>query len=234
MSRFTLTTYDWVPEFPRGLVRDLRVRWALEEAGLDYRVESVPFHERSEAHFAHQPFGQIPWLTDGELTIFETGAILLHLGERSPALMPADEGGRSDVIKWLFAALNSVEMASQTWLIFKFAEDTNVSPGRESLERFLQKRLQHMDTVLADRQWLAGSFSIADIAMSDVLRTADRFDALADFPACRAYAGRAMERPAFRKAHADQLAHFAAADAKMRKREAQAAAAPSMRLPSQV
>src|SRR5437762_414631 len=83
MVGLVLTTFDWVPEMPRGYVRDLRVRWALEEAGLPYRVESTPFRERTAEHFAHQPFGQAPWLTDGDLSIFESGAILLHLGERS-------------------------------------------------------------------------------------------------------------------------------------------------------
>jgi glutathione S-transferase len=115
MPDLTLTTFDWVPPPPRGLVRDLRVRWALEEAGLPYRVASVPFSDRSATHLAHQPFGQVPWLTDGDLSIFESGAILLHLGERSAKLMPLDPRGRSEATKWLFAALNSVEMASLPW-----------------------------------------------------------------------------------------------------------------------
>src|SRR5215470_16544697 len=102
MGELVLTTYDWVPEPPRGLVRDLRVRWALEEAGLPYRVASTPFAERGAGHLAHQPFGQVPWLTDGELSIFESGAILLHLGERSPALMPPGPQGRARVVEWLF------------------------------------------------------------------------------------------------------------------------------------
>jgi glutathione S-transferase len=110
MGDLVLTTFDWVPEWPRGWVRDLRVRWALEEAKLPYRVESVPFRDRQPDHFAHQPFGQVPWLTDGDVSIFESGAILLHLGERSAVLMPRDARGRSDAIEWVFAALNSVEM----------------------------------------------------------------------------------------------------------------------------
>src|SRR5215207_6034343 len=105
MSELILTTFDWVPEPPRGYVRDLRVRWALEEAGLPYRVESVPFEGREAGHFARQPFGQVPWLTDGDLTIFESGAILLHLGELSDKLMANDPRGRSDTIEWVFAAL---------------------------------------------------------------------------------------------------------------------------------
>ena len=102
MVDLILTTFDWVPEMPRGYVRDLRVRWALEEAGLPYRVESTPFRDRKAGHFAHQPFGQAPWLTDGDISIFESGAILLHLGERSEALMPRDPKGRAEVIEWLF------------------------------------------------------------------------------------------------------------------------------------
>src|SRR6266536_2642570 len=112
MVDLILTTFDWVPETPRGYVRDIRVRWALEEAGLPYRVNSVPFGARNAEHFSHQPFGQVPWLTDGDISIFESGAILLHLGERSDALMPADPRSRCEVLEWLFAALNSVEMAS--------------------------------------------------------------------------------------------------------------------------
>src|SRR3954469_20689208 len=103
MSELILTTYDWVPEMPRGLVRDLRVRWALEEAGLPYRVESTPFRERQPEHFAHQPFGQVPWLTDGDLSICESGAILLHLAEKSEALAPTDTRGRAETREWLFA-----------------------------------------------------------------------------------------------------------------------------------
>lgn len=112
MADLILTTFDWVPKAPRGHVRDIRVRWALEEAGLPYRVKSVPFRARTAEHFAHQPFGQVPWLTDGDVSIFESGAILLHLGERSDALLPTDARGRSEAIEWLFAGLNSVEMAS--------------------------------------------------------------------------------------------------------------------------
>ena len=108
MPDLTLTTFDWVPPPPRGLVRDLRVRWALEEAALPYRVASVPFADRSPAHFAHQPFGQVPWLTDGDLSIFESGAILLHLGELSAKLMPSDPRGRVEATDWVFDALNSV------------------------------------------------------------------------------------------------------------------------------
>jgi glutathione S-transferase len=210
MGDLVLTTFDWVPEMPRGYVRDIRVRWALEEAGLPYRVESTPFRDRSADQFAHQPFGQVPWLTDGDITIFESGAILLHLGERGGTLMPADPRRRSEVVEWVFAALNSVEMASLPWSILKFSGDTGDTGKR--FDEFLKSRLQHLEPVLAGREWLAGEFSVADILMADVLRLVDRFDGLAAYPACRRYAARATARPAFVKAHADQMAHFAAAD----------------------
>ena len=208
MANLTLTTFDWVPPPPRGFVRDLRVRWALEEAALPYRVASAPFDGRGPEHLAHQPFGQVPWLTDGDISIFESGAILLHLGGLSSTLMPADPRGRSEVIKWVFAALNSVEMAGLPWAMFKFTGE----PASKFLDEFLKIRLKHLEQVLTGREWLAGSFSVADILMSDVLRVVDGFDALADSPACRAYVARAIGRPAFAKAHADQMAHFAAAD----------------------
>ncbi len=214
MADLVLVTYDWVPEMPRGFVRDLRVRWALEEARLPYRVESTPFRERGPEHFAHQPFGQVPWLTDGDISIFESGAILLHLGERSEKLMPSDPRARVEVKEWLFAALNSVEMASQPWVMFNFMGYTGDTPVWKWIDDFTKLRLARMEPVLANGEWLAGPFSVADIVMADVLRVVDRFDGLRDYPACRAYVERATGRAAFKKAHADQMAHFAAADSR--------------------
>lgn len=213
MAELVLTTFDWVPEWPRGFVRDLRVRWALEEAGLAYRIETTPFRDRAAEHVLHQPFGQIPWLSDGDLSIFESGAILLHLGQRSEALLPRDPHHRSEAIQWLFAALNSVEMAGQPWVFFKVSGDGALTPGFPRLDAFLKTRLGNLEPVLAGREWLAGGFSVADILMSDALRLVDRFDGLAAHPACRAFVARATARPAFQKAHADQMTHFAAADA---------------------
>jgi glutathione S-transferase len=212
MADLVLTTFDWVPESPRGYVRDLRVRWALEEARLPYRVEGVPFRDRNAEHFAHQPFGQVPWLTDGDTSIFETGAILLHLGDLSDLLMPADPRGRSKALQWLFAALNSVEAASLPWTILKFSGEASDTSAWKRLDGFLELRLQRLEPVLAGREWLAGTFSVADILMADVLRLVDRFDRLAEYPACRDYVARATARPSFVVAHADQMAHFAAAD----------------------
>jgi glutathione S-transferase len=214
MSELVLTTYDWVPEPPRGLVRDLRVRWALEEAGLPYRVQSTPFRDRGPDHFAAQPFGQIPWLTDGDLTIFESGAILLHLGEKSPMLMPTDPRGRAEVVEWVIAALNSVDLPSQPWALFRFMDFPGEAPEARFVEDFLKARLDRMEAVLAERDWLAGGrFSVADLLMADVLRPVDKFGGLANHPACRAYVARLTARPAFAKAYEDQMAHFSAADA---------------------
>jgi glutathione S-transferase len=214
MNDLILTTYDWVPEAPRGLVRDLRVRWALEEAGLAYRVESTPFRDRRPDHFAAQPFGQVPWLTDGDLTIFESGAILLHLGEKSPVLMPTDRRGRAEVMEWVIAALNSVDLPSQPWALFRFMGFPGEAPEARFIEDFLKARLDRMEAVLAGRAWLAaGRFTVADLLMADVMRQVDKFDGLAAYPACHAYVARITARPAFLKAYDDQMAHFAAADA---------------------
>jgi glutathione S-transferase len=208
-----LTTFDWVPERPRGYVRDLRVRWALEEAGLPYRVETVPFHQRSPAHFGRQPFGQVPILTDGDLTLFESAAILLHLGERSAALMPREPRAKTEALQWSFAASNSMEVALIPWLMMVFANDPFQAPGARSILAFRDRRLAHLEPVLAGREWLAGAFSVADILMTDALRLLDGTDVLAGFPASAAYVARATARQAFIKAHADQIAHFARGDA---------------------
>jgi glutathione S-transferase len=212
MGELVLTTYDWVPPPPRGYVRDLRVRWALEEAGLPYRVESTLFKERGPEHFAHHPFGQVPWLTDGDLSIFESGAILLHLGEMSDRLMSREKKARSDTKEWMFAALNSMEMGSVPWSIFHFSNATDNPMFRFFDDWVKNLRVQRLEAVLAGREWLAGNFSVADILMADVLRLIDRFGGLAEAPKCKAYVERATARPAFRKAYDDQMAHFAKAD----------------------
>ncbi len=212
MTEMILATFDWVPKMPRGFVRDLRVRWALEEAGLPYRVEGVPFKNRGPEHFTHQPFGQVPWLIDGDMSVFESGAILLHIAEKSDALLPPDPRARNEVIQWLFAALNSVEMAALPLALYKFTRDEEQTPGRQLMDSFLAGRLAHMEQALSGREWLTDQFSVADILMADVLRLVDHFDGLAQHPVCRAYVGRATARPAFQKAFTDQMEHFAAAD----------------------
>ena len=213
MADLVLTTWDWVPERPRGYVRDLRVRWALEEAGLPYRVERVTPDDRAR-HLAHQPFAQVPWLTDGDVTLFESGAILLHLGERSEALMPAAPGARAEALSWAVAALNTVETAILPWLGLHLAGDPFEAPGPRGVLGRRDTRLGQLDAVLQGRHWLAGTFSLADILMADALRLVDRNDPAHPFAACRAHVARATDRPAFRKAHADQLAFYAEADAR--------------------
>ena len=207
MGDLILTTFDWVPEMPRGFVRDLRLRWALEEAGLPYRVASVPFKDRGEAHFAHQPFGQVPWLTDGDISIFESGAGLLHLARKSEKLMPRDAAGAAETLQWTIAALNSIEMVSVPWWFLKISGHKD-----NPLAGWMDMRLAHLETVLGGREWLAaGRFTAADLLMADVLRVSD-VRAYGDRPASEAYVKRVTSRPAFAKAHADQMAHFAAAD----------------------
>ena len=126
--------------------------------------------------------------------------------------MPQDTDGRAVVTQWVFAALNSVEMASLPWGLFHFMNFPTESPERGFIDKFLAARLDHMETVLTGKCWLTSSFSVADIAMADVFRLVDKFGGLADYPACKAYLSRATDRPAFTKAHGGQMAHFAAAD----------------------
>lgn len=206
-ENLTIWTYDWVPEAPRGFVRDLRLRWAAEEAGLVYEVGAVPFEDRQADHLARQPFGQVPFLTDGEITLFESGACLLYLAHKSDMLMPPDAKGRAETLQWVIAALNSIEMVSVPWWFLGVCGDRE-----NGLSGWLDSRLMHMEAVLAEREWLAEDrFTVADLLMADVLRVPD-VRAHGHRPATEAYVQRLVARPAFRKAHADQLAHFAAAD----------------------
>ncbi|MRX49747.1 glutathione S-transferase family protein [Paracoccus sp. S-4012] len=207
----TITTYDWVPKFPRGWVRDLRVRWACEEAGLPYRIDTVPVKDRTPEHLARQPFHQVPMLRDGELSIFESGAIVLHLAEKSEALMPRDPPGRAAVQQWLIAALNSVEPWVLRWVVARMFDKDEAAAARAL--PLLEQRLGQLEAAMAGRDWIAGErFTAADILMADVLRLVEAQGALSQ-PALQAYVARATARPAFRKAHAAQLAHFEAADA---------------------
>ncbi len=200
-------TYDWVPEGPRGLVRDVRLRWAAEEAGFDYEVRTTPFEDRSEQHFERQPFGQVPFLTDGDVTLSESGACLLHLARKSDVLMPKSPAEEAGVLQWVVAALNSVEMVSVPWW---FLEVTGAKDN--GLTGWLDSRLAHVETVLSDREWLvADRFTVADLLMADVLRV-PRVRAHGDRPASESFVERLTSRPAFLKARDDQLKHFAAAD----------------------
>ena len=207
MSELTIWTLDWVPERPRGFVRDLRLRWACEEAGLAYAVRTVAFQGRETNHLADQPFGQVPFLKDNGVEIFESGACLLHLARKSDTLMSRDPAGEAETVQWTIAALNSIEMVTVPWWFLKITGDEN-----SALTGWLGQRLGHMERVLGEQQWLAGErFTIADLLMADVLRIPE-VRAFGDRPATEAYVARVTGRPAFVKAHADQMAHFAAAD----------------------
>lgn len=210
MSELTILTYDWVPKGPRGYVRDVRLRWACEEAGLPYSVSSVRFEDRTGPdHLARQPFAQVPALQDGEIRLFESGACLLHLAEKSETLMPRDPVGRADTLQWLISGLNSVEMVSVPWWFIGLS-----APAENPLEGWLASRLGRLEAVLATRDWLAaGRFTVADLLMADILRVSRLRAALGPYPALQAYVARNLDRPAFRKALQDQLDHFSAADA---------------------
>jgi glutathione S-transferase len=207
----TLTTFRSVPSFAIGYVRDLRVRWALEEAGLPYTLRLLEFQEAATpAYRQEQPFSQIPVLQDGGLSLFETGAILLHLGERCPTLLPVDADARARVTMWMFAALNSVEpyVGNLVSLVVFSAGEPWAAGARPSTEAMVDKRLRDLDDWLDGREWLADDFSVADILMTTVLRLMDSMKMVERFEHVKAYRERCMARPAFRKALADQVAHF--------------------------
>jgi glutathione S-transferase len=207
MSELIIWTYDWVPEGPRGFVRDLRLRWACEEAGLTYSIRTVPFDGRETNHLAQQPFGQVPFLEDDGVELFESGAGLLHLARKSEKLMPRDSVGEAQTLQWTIAALNSIEMVSVPWWFLKMCGDEHAG-----LTGWMGKRLEQIENVLSTREWLAaGRFTVADLLMADVLRVPD-VRAFGDRPATEAYVARVTDRPAFRKARAEQIAQFEAAD----------------------
>ena len=209
MRKLIIGTIDWVPEGPRGLVRDLRLRWACEEAELIYKVNTVPFEGRETNHLAQQPFGQVPFLSDGELQLFESGAGLLHLAQKSERLMPRDSIDQAHTLQWIMAALNSIEMVTVPWWFLKMS-------GKEDneLAGWMGTRLQQLENVLSERNWLvADRFTAADLMMADVLRLPE-VRSFGHRPATVAYIQRVTDRPAFKKAYADQMAHFKAADEK--------------------
>ena len=207
MSELIIWTLDWVPEGPRGFVRDLRLRWACEEAEVPYRVQTVPFDDRETNHLVQQPFGQVPFLSDGDLQIFESGAGLLHLARKSDKLMPRDPVGEVHTLQWVIAGLNSIEMVTVPWWFLKMS-------GKEDngLAGWMGVRLQQLENVLSERDWLvADRFTAADLMMADILRMAE-VRSFGNRPASEAYVKRITNRPAFRKAYADQMEHFEAAD----------------------
>lgn len=205
-----ITAFEWVPESARGMVKDMRIRWALDEAGLDYRVRLLA-GERPPGYRREQPFDQVPCFTDGEVRIFESGAILQYLGEKHELLLPRDAEGKFRAIQWTFAAVSSVEPFVQfrALLTSFWADQDWAEPSKPTFDRFARLRLQQVADWLGDKIWLDGDrFTIGDLMMVTVLRIASRSGQLADFPTLAAYVARGEARPAFQRALADHLACF--------------------------
>jgi glutathione S-transferase len=206
-----VTAFDWVPDFARGLVRDLRVRWALEEIGRPYDTELLNARAaRPEGYLARQPFDQVPAFRDGDLNLFETGAILLYLGEQDERLLPAHGQARWDAIAWLFSALNSVEPVIQRIVAYDiFNKGKDWAPqARDSAESLCKQKLKRVNDALAGKDWLAGPFSVADIAMVTVLNNLRHTDLVAECAELAAYKARGEERPAYKRALDAKYADF--------------------------
>ncbi|MEG1452821.1 glutathione S-transferase family protein [Brevundimonas sp.] len=207
-----VTAFKWVPDFAQGSVRDIRVRWALEEAGLGYEERLIDFADQSTpAYRAQQPFGQVPAYSDDKVHMFESGAIVLWIAQKSAALMPADDAGRAMVMTWLFAAMNSVEpfVAELAGIDFFNTDKVWAVERRPEIEAALRGRLGELQDALGDNQWFANNrFSAADILMTHVLRDLRHTDIVSSFPQLFAYVVRAEARPAFQRALADQLKPF--------------------------
>lgn len=212
-----VTAFQWVPPFAQGSVRDLRVRWVLEEAGFGYDERLLGLGEhKSLAYKAVQPFGQVPAYRDGKVEMFESGAIVLYVAEQSDLLMPKDPAGRAAVLSWLFAASNTIEphVAELAGIDLFNADKAWAKERRPEVEAMLRERLAELQAALGDSRWFANDrFSAADIIMTHVLRDLRHTDILADYPALQAYRERAEARPAFKRALSDQMAPFKAAEA---------------------
>ena len=211
-----VSAFRWVPPFARGLVRDLRVRWALEEAGLPYEVRLIgPPDQGSDEYRRLQPFGQVPAYEEegpdgARLELFESGAIVLHIAERSAALLPADPTERTRAIAWMFAALNSIEPHVQNLAAIDlfYADQEWAKLRRPGAVEMVEKRLADLEARLGDSEWLEGSFTAGDLLMVTVLRILRHTDLLAARPRLDAYRERGEARPAFRRALDAQMQVF--------------------------
>ncbi|OCC22650.1 hypothetical protein MB02_15660 [Croceicoccus estronivorus] len=206
-----ITGFANVPDFAKGKVRDLRIRWAMEEIGKPYSTELFDAMAERPANYREwQPFGQVPAFDDGGLRIFESGAILLYLGEQDERLLPSDKQERWQAISWLIAALNSIEpvlMQIVSLDLFHAGQDWTAG-ARKAAVNLAEMRLTSLSNALGDRDWLTSRFSIADIAMVTVLRNIQHTDMLDAFPVIAAYSERGEARDAFIKAQAAQFADF--------------------------
>ncbi len=210
----TITAFERSPDRGNGLARDMRVRWALEEVGQPYDVRLVSFSEMKEpAHRARHPFGQIPTYEEGDLALFESGAIVFHIAERHGGLLPGDANARARAIAWMFAALNTVEPPVFDRALVRILERDEpwYEQRLRALEDSIRKRLGDLSAHLGRADWLDGAFSAGDLLMVTVLRRLNGSDLLEAYPNLSAYAARAEARPAYKRAFAAQLAVFTAA-----------------------
>jgi len=212
-----ITAFESSPDRGRGLARDMPVRWALEEVGQPYEVRLVSFEAmKLPAHRGRQPFGQIPSYEEGDLVLFESGAIILHIAEGHPGLLPEDANGRARAIAWMFSAVSTVEPPIVDREMARFLEgEKNWYEERVPMmaER-IRKRLADLSDRLGDADWLDGAFSAGDLMMISVLRRPAATEIVAGYPNLAAYVARGEARPAFQRAFAAQLAVFEAALAK--------------------
>lgn len=209
-----VTAFKWVPPFAQGLVRDLRVRWALEEAGIPYEARLIdPQIQQSAAYRALQPFGQVPVLEDEDagITLFESGAILLYIGQRSEQLLPKDAESRARATTWVFASLNSVETFVQNYVALDlfYADEEWARLRRPSAGEAVRSRLSQLSTYLQGRDYLEDRFSAGDLMMTTVLRILRHTDLVTGDPVLNAYVERCEARPAFGRALKAQMEPFA-------------------------
>ena len=207
----TITAFEQSPDRGKGLARDMRVRWALEEVGQPYEVRLLSFRAMKEpAHLALHPFGQIPTYEDGDVALFETGAIVFHIAERYTGLMPDDAKARARAITWMFAALSTVEppiLERQTAVIME--SDRPWHKERLPLvDDYIRVRLRQLSARLSDAEWLDGAFSAADLTMVSVIIRLKSSGLLDEFPNLAAYVARGEARPAYKRAFAAQLAVY--------------------------
>lgn len=211
----TISAFAWVPEFAHGLVRDLRVRWALEEAGLPYRTRLLAQGDQDKTDYrALQPFGQVPILEEAGFVLFESGAVVLHIGERCETLLPNDPQARARATQWLIAALNSIEpFVTEVVRIDAFyADQPWARERRPGAVQFLQRRLAALSGTLGDKPFLDGErFTAGDLMMTTVLMLLRHTDIVTGDPRLAAYLGRCTARPAFKRAFDAQIGDFRAA-----------------------
>ena len=211
MPNIRVTAFQWVPPFAQGLVCDLRVRWALEEAGLPYEEKLLAIGEhKAPAHVAAQPFGQVPVYEEDGMSLFESGAIVMHIGERCPALLPEDPAKRARARAWMFAALNSVEPHVQNFAsldVFHAGEEW-ARLRKPAAREVARARLDAVAAALRGRDYLEGEFTAGDLMMVSVLRILRDTDLVSSQPVLASYQARCEARPAFQRALAAQLAPF--------------------------